>query len=278
LCEGEIDCLSIYQSGFKNVLSVPNGANLKTNNLEYFDKIADRFINTPEIYLCFDNDNAGRVLREEFANRLGKERCKYVEFKDCKDANDCLQKYGLDGIIESVGQAKEFPLEGVYTVEDMVDDIDDMYNNGLEQGVKIGHNLFDTNISFVKGYITTITGIPGHGKSDFLDEILLRLMLRQGWKVGYYSPENKPTKLHFSKLSRKIIGKNWDGYGRISPQELEICKAVLNKTSVVAGGKEPRFQEGGAFYVMVGATNSPIKSKAALKFNFFAALAYNPRN
>jgi twinkle protein len=102
ICEGEIDALTLWQSSFKNVLSVPNGANLKTNNLEYFDKIAERFINTPEIYLCFDNDNAGRVLREEFANRLGKERCKYVEFKDCKDANDCLQKYGLDGIIESV--------------------------------------------------------------------------------------------------------------------------------------------------------------------------------
>jgi len=87
LCEGEIDCLSIYQSGFKNVLSVPNGANIKTNNLEYFDRVAHKFAETPLIYLCFDNDNAGRRLLDEFADRLGKERCKIVTFKDCKDAN-----------------------------------------------------------------------------------------------------------------------------------------------------------------------------------------------
>ncbi len=71
LCEGEVDLLSLYQSGYKNVLSVPNGANLNNNNLSYFDEVADKFIDTPEFYLCFDNDNAGRRLRDEMAERLG---------------------------------------------------------------------------------------------------------------------------------------------------------------------------------------------------------------
>jgi twinkle protein len=230
LCEGEIDCLSIYQSGFKNVLSVPNGANIKTNNLEYFDRVAHKFAETPLIYLCFDNDNAGRRLLDEFADRLGKERCKIVTFKDCKDANECLQKYGIQGIIESISEAKEFPLEGVFTIEDMVDEISDMYENGLEKGVNIGHQTFDKCLTFVKGYITTVTGIPGHGKSEFVDEIVLRLNINHGWRCAFYSPENKPTKLHFSKLARKIIGKSWDsGFdNRMTYLEVQMVQKALN--------------------------------------------------
>lgn len=230
LCEGEIDCLSIYQSGFKNVLSVPNGANIKTNNLEYFDRVAHKFVNTPLIYLCFDNDNAGRRLLDEFAVRLGKERCKIVTFKDCKDANECLQKYGIQVIIESISEAKEFPLEGVFTIEDMTDDIADMYENGLEKGVNIGHQTFDKLLTFVKGYITTVTGIPGHGKSEFVDEIILRLNINHGWRCAFYSPENKPTKLHFSKLARKIIGKSWDSgfQNRMTFLEVQMVQKALN--------------------------------------------------
>lgn len=228
ITEGEIDSLSLWQASFKNVLSVPNGANPKTNNLEYFEPVADRFAACPEVYLCLDNDVPGRKLREELAERIGKEKCKYVEFKDCKDANECLQKYGIQGIIEAVSDAKDFPLEGVFTVKDIENDIDDMYQNGLEKGCRIGHAGFDELISFVRGYLTTITGIPGHGKSDFLDEIILRLLKQHGWKTAYYSPENRPTQLHFSKLARKILGKAFEGDGRMTPFELKAVKDYLN--------------------------------------------------
>ncbi len=229
LTEGEIDCLTLWQSGFKNVLSVPNGANLSKNNMSYFDSVSEKFINTPKVYLCFDTDNAGRRLRDEFADRLGKEKCVYAEFKDCKDANDCLQKYDLQSIIESISEAKKFPLTGVFTINDISDEIDDMYINGLEGGKKTGHDTLDGLITYVKGYITTITGIPGHGKSDFLDDIILRLFLHHGWKTSFYSPENKPTKLHFSKMARKIVGKGWYGYNRINQMEVNQIKNILNE-------------------------------------------------
>ena len=229
ICEGEIDALTLWQSGYKNVLSVPNGANLNKNNLEYFDSIADKLNNCPKIYLCLDNDNAGRNLRDELADRLGREKCLIVTFKDCKDANDCLQKYDLQAIIESVSEAKEYPLEGVFTMADISDEIDDMYINGLEQGKIIGHNVFDEHVSFVQGYITVITGIPSHGKSDFLDEIILRLRLHHDWKTAYYSPENKPNKLHFSKMARKIIGKPFSGMNRMTFGEVNFVKQLLNE-------------------------------------------------
>jgi twinkle protein len=228
LTEGEIDCLTLYQSGVKNVLSVPNGANPKNNNLEYFEPVAELFEKCPEVILCLDNDAPGRKLREDLAERIGKDKCKYVEFKDCKDANECLMKYGVGGVNEAIQQAKEFPLEGVFTVKDIEQDIDDMYVNGLEQGLKIGHPSFDLHLSFVKGYLTIITGIPGHGKSDFLDEITLRLLYKHGWKTAYYSPENRPTQLHFSKLARKLTGKSFSGDGMMSHLDLKAVKGFLN--------------------------------------------------
>lgn len=228
ITEGEIDSLSLWQSGFKNVLSVPNGANPKNNNLEYFEPVADQFAACPEIILWVDNDGPGRKLREDLAERIGKEKCKYVEYKDCKDANECLQRYGYGGVKEAIETAKEFPLEGVFTVQDIENEIDDMYVNGLTPGLKIGHQTFDEHLSFVRGYMSVITGIPGHGKSDFLDEIALRLLYKHGWKTAYYSPENRPTQLHFSKLARKIIGKAFTGQDQMSPLDLKAVKEFLN--------------------------------------------------
>ena len=229
ICEGEIDALSLYFCGFKNVLSVPNGANLKTNNLEYFDEVAEKFNECPEVILCLDNDTAGRVLRDQISERIGKEKCKYVEFKQYKDANDCLVNDGVQSVIDSIKAAKEFPLEGVFTIADYENEINDLYINGLDNGLEIGHIKFDRLLRFVKGYITTITGIPGHGKSDFLDEIILRMFFRHGWKTAYYSPENRPVQLHISKLARKIIGKSFQGQNKMTSEELISVLNHLNK-------------------------------------------------
>ena len=36
-------------------------------------------------------------------------------FRDCKDANECLVKYGKEAIIECINEAKEYPIKGVFT-------------------------------------------------------------------------------------------------------------------------------------------------------------------
>jgi len=116
----------------------------------------------------------------------------------------------------------------VFTISDIDNEINDMYVNGLDNGVATGMNEFDKHLRFVKGYITTVTGIPGHGKSDFVDQIALLLNIQNGWKFAFYSPENKPTRLHVSKLARKLTGKKWFGDGRLSIDELNDCKNYLD--------------------------------------------------
>jgi twinkle protein len=228
ITEGEIDCLSFIESGFKNVVSVPNGANINTNNLQYVDNCIHLFDEIETIFIATDNDIAGRKLRYELAERFGIERCKYLEFETFKDANELLQHKGSIGISDCLLNAKEFPIEGVFTIEDIDLEINDMYSNGLDNGVDTGMANFDRLLRFAKGYITTITGIPGHGKSDFLDQLALKINIKHGWKFAFYSPENKPTRLHISKLARKLIGKKWFGDNRITFDELSQVKTHLN--------------------------------------------------
>jgi len=227
IVEGEIDCLSLISAGYEAVVSVPNGANTGRNNLKYIDNCIEYF-NDKNIHIAVDNDIAGRKLRQDISERFGVERCDYIEFGDHKDANDCLKAEGIEGIIKHCSNPIKFPLEGIFTISDYNDAIDDMYVNGLPKGEDLKIEGFDLNI--VKGYITTITGIPGHGKSEWVDYMAIQLKLHSNWNCAFYSPENKPTQLHFSKLARKLIGKGWDGNNRITNLELKQVKEYLNNS------------------------------------------------
>lgn len=221
IVEGEMDVLAMAQSGFKNVISVPNGCNDKGKiNMDYLDNCIDYFVEDCRFLLALDNDKVGNRLKDELARRLGYENCSTITFKDCKDANDCLIKYGIIGVTESIEAAKEYPIEGVFNAIDIQDSIWDYYNNGLPSGFGIGMHEFDMFLKFQPGYLTVITGIPGHGKSEFLDFLMCRLNISHDWKFALYSPENHPLQLHFSKLAEKIIGKPFDGQNRMSPLDL----------------------------------------------------------
>jgi twinkle protein len=108
----------------------------------------------------------------------------------------------------------------VFSANDIQANIYDFYNNGLPKGCGIGMAEFDFLLRFQEGYLTTITGIPGHGKSEFLDFLLCRLNISHGWKCALYSPENHPLELHFSKFAEKIIGKPFEGSDRMSPLDI----------------------------------------------------------
>jgi len=226
IVEGEMDALTFLECGITNVLSVPNGATLNNSNLTYIDNCIE-YLQDKRFILALDNDTAGRNLRKDLANRLGIENCLYLEFEGCKDANEYLIKNDINRFREAVKNVKEFPLEGAFTITDISDDIYDLYVNGLDMGV----NTFipNFNLRFCLGYITTITGIPGHGKSDFLDYICLSLHRQAGWKGAFYSPENKPTELHFSKMARKILGKAWYGDNAMTWDEVAKVGTYLDQ-------------------------------------------------
>lgn len=227
IVEGEIDCLTFIECGITNVVSVPNGACLTNNKLDYISNSWDSIMHIKKFIIAVDSDNAGLSLRKDLAHRLGLHKCEYLEFEDFKDANDFYKATDINVFRKVVKESKKFPLEGIFGIEDIYQDIENLYFKGLTKGTGIGLHGF--NLSFVKGYITTITGIPSHGKSDFLDFICLKLLKHGGWKGCFYSPENKPTELHVSKLIRKVMGKSWEGNNRLSPEEVAQACGILNE-------------------------------------------------
>jgi twinkle protein len=207
ITEGEIDCLSLIEVGFENVISVPNGAG--SRSLEYLDDCIELF-DQKTVILATDNDIKGLELRQELIRRFGQEKCKVVNFNDCKDANEVLQKHGGLELRKCIETALEIPIEGIVNINNQYDSIYDLYVNGLKPGLTTGLSELDNLITWESSRLAVITGIPSHGKSEFLDDILIRLNLKYNWKVAYFSPENYPIQYHFSKISSKLSGKEFN--------------------------------------------------------------------
>jgi twinkle protein len=252
ITEGEMDCLSLLEAGYKAVVSVPNGAGA---SFEFMDSCIDDYAGVERIILATDQDEAGYKLREELARRLGIERCLKVDFDECKDANELLIKYGAERLRYVIEGAETFPLEGVFSSKDVKEELEQIYMNGLHGGETVGIAEFDKLLTWQTGRVYTVTGIPGHGKSEFIDFILTRLNVLRKWKIGYFSPENWPIELHVSKIIEKITGKKFDAehlsrkdfeeassyiadnYFFIFPEEDFTVESILAKASALVSRK-----------------------------------------
>ena len=205
ITEGEFDTLTLIQCGFPETVSVPNGGQ---SNLHWLDRFVEtHFEDKKTIILALDADTVGIQLRDELVRRLGIERCRLVHWSDdCKDANDELTRHGADSVRHCVETASELPITGMFTVSDAADDFLALFENGLQHGAETGLANFDKLVSFEPGRFMVVTGRPGEGNSEFIDEIVLRLCLRHEWKAAYFSPENDPFTYHLRKLSEKLTG------------------------------------------------------------------------
>jgi len=203
IVEGEMDVLAMHEAGIKNVISVPNGATLNSNNLDYLDNCIDYLDDKTKIILAVDTDEPGQALKQEFIRRLGAEVCYLVDFEDCKDANEYLLKHGKEQLRDIIDRSSQVPLEGVSTLYDIEDELKDFVNNGFKPGFQVGLPNFDKIFSTYTGQFITVTGIPSSGKSDFVDQMVVGYNNNYGWKTAFASPENQPTYLHAHKLMRK---------------------------------------------------------------------------
>ena len=204
IVEGEMDALSYHEAGIHNVISVPNGATLNHNNLDYLDNCIDYFEDKEKIILAVDADEAGIALQTELIRRLGAETCYLANFVDCKDANEYLLKYGKEDLAKTITECRPVPLENVTTFKDIEHEVTDFVQNGFRKGYQIGIKNFDDIFSTYTGQFITVTGIPSSGKSDFVDQMVVGYNNNYGWKTAFASPENAPTYLHAHKLMRKV--------------------------------------------------------------------------
>jgi len=224
IVEGEMDVLALHEAGITNAISVPNGATLHTNNLEYLDNCIDYFEDKTKIIIAVDSDAAGQALQTELVRRLGSETCYIATFDDCKDANEYLIKYGKEALSQRISRSKPVPLENVTTFRDIEDEVTDFVRNGFKPGFQIGLDNFDSIFSTYTGQFITVTGIPSSGKSDFVDQMVVGYNEKYGWKTAYASPENTPTYLHAHKLMRKT----WQGMPGVEDIKTEKWNQVAD--------------------------------------------------
>ncbi len=227
ITEGEMDTLALHEAGLPNSISVPNGATLNSNNLDYLDNCIDYFEDKEKIILAVDNDEAGQALQQELIRKLGAEVCFTVDFDDCKDANEYLLKYGKEKLAQCISKSKPVPLENVTTFKDIENDITDFVQHGFKPGYQVGLSNFDEIFSTYTGQFITVTGIPSSGKSDFVDQMVIGYNMNYKWKTAFASPENAPTYLHAHKLMRKV----WQGMptpGDINSSKWEKVSEHIN--------------------------------------------------
>lgn len=217
IVEGEMDVLAFAEAGIENVVSVPDGAPaVESEHYEskftFLESVGDLFKGAGSVILAVDNDPPGQKLEEELARRIGKEKCFRVRYPEgCKDANDVLIWHGKDKLKEVYSEAKPFPVNGIITVSDVFDDYMNLYHNGYKRGTSTGWQNIDKLITFRRGELTVLTGIPSHGKSEWLDALLVNLhSVDDSWRWAMFAPENEPCERHLVSLSEKFIGKPFD--------------------------------------------------------------------
>jgi twinkle protein len=186
--EGECDKLAVEVAGFRNCVSVPNGAPAEgTKNYEsrfsFLGSARQRIEAVKRHVLAVDSDAAGFRLEAELSRRLAIEKCSRVRWPEgIKDANEMLVKHGADDLRWYIENTEPFPIEGVFQISDRRADLLRLYQHGFERGYVTGWPELDLFYTVRAGEFTAVTGIPSSGKSNWLDNLLVNLARLHGWR------------------------------------------------------------------------------------------------
>lgn len=241
ITEGEMDCLSVLQSGFSSVVSVPGGAPMKVSDGKIDPSEDKKFAfvwaaksiidKAKRIILAVDNDSPGEALREELARRIGKAKCWMVDYPEgCKDLNDVLVNKGVAGVQDCLNNAHAYPIDGLFNADTFFAEVDDLYTKGFGKGESTGYPELDEYFTIVPGQLSVITGFPSHGKSNFVDQLMVNIARAKDWKFMCASFENPP-KSHLIKLAEIYTNKPFfDGpTPRMTLEELAKAKSWIQE-------------------------------------------------
>jgi twinkle protein len=204
IVEGEMDLLAVLTANYPFVVSVPEGAppardangNL-INVPEHTDDIDpehdtkfsfllrdwDLLSKIPRIVIGADSDEAGTRLSQELARRLDRLRCSFVTFpKGIKDWNELLVKEGVGAITSAIRSAKPFPVDGIYT-------LDDLPPASPIQTLTTGWKQVDDVLRPYLGAFMVVGGFPGHGKSTWTMQFAANMAMNHNWGIAIASYE-----------------------------------------------------------------------------------------
>ena len=197
--EGQLDSLAVATAGIPNAVSVPTGA----KGFTWIPYCWDWLCKWKKIIVFGDFEKGSISLLDELAKRL-KDRVEHVRednYKDCKDANEILLKYGAEQVRKCVEEPVKLPIDNVIDLAD-VKELDPYSIEKVPTGIADVDNLLCGGIPF--GVVTIVTGKSGKGKSTFVGQIITRA-LNKGDNVFVYSGE-MPNYLFKAAIDFQIAG------------------------------------------------------------------------
>lgn len=199
ITEGQLDSLSVAEAGYQNAVSVPTGAKGMTWVPHCWE-----FVNQFETIIVFGDYEKGHIsLLDEISKRF-KKRIKHVreeDYKDCKDANEILQKYTKTQIKACITNAVDVPVNHVISLAD-VENINPFDIEKLPTGFSELDQLLYGGLPF--GGITLMTGKAGEGKSTVASQIIVNA-IEKGHRCFCYSGE-LPNHLFKSWMTYQVAG------------------------------------------------------------------------
>lgn len=183
MTEGQIDSLSCTAAGIINAVSVPTGKNGFTWVRYCWD-----FLGKFEVLIIFGDHERGEItLLEEMRVRFHGtvKHVRAEDYRDCKDANEILQKYGPEQIRTCIENAIPVPVELVQDMADVVDE-DPFKVEKLATGIKELDAKLHGGLPF--GNVHVVGGKRGDGKSTFGSQ-LIASALKQHQPCFIYSGE-----------------------------------------------------------------------------------------
>nr|WP_306770039.1 ATPase domain-containing protein [Blautia wexlerae] len=183
MTEGQLDSLSVAESGIENAVSVPNGK----NGFTWVPYCWDWLQNFNTLIVFGDCERGSITLLGDMRRRFHGtvKAVRQQDYKGCKDANEILQKYGQDAVRNAVDQAEVLPMKQVEELAD-VKAVDLFSLPKIPTGIKSLDRVLSGGIYL--GQTVILTGKRGEGKSTLGSQILANA-LNNGNTVFAYSGE-----------------------------------------------------------------------------------------
>lgn len=201
ITEGQLDSLSVATAGLENAVSVPNGAKGFTwvpycfNWVSKFDEIV--------VFGDFERGHMSLLedIQRRFPNKIKHVRAQ--DYKGCKDANEILQKHGLEAVRQAIENAVMVPVKRVLSLADV-----ETVNIYELQKLKTGISELDKTLygGLPFGMVCLVAGKRGDGKSTLASQISGNA-IEQGYATFAYSGE-LPNYLYKSWFDFQLAGRN----------------------------------------------------------------------
>jgi len=201
ITEGQPDAMIIYQSGYKNVVSVPSGS----NNLNWIDYCWEKLNKFDEIIVWADNDKPGIKMAKTIQERLSNTK---IIVSDQPDANEMHYKKGPKEVLKLImDKITEMP-DGLINLskEDFP-----YYNDLKGDSIQTGFKTYDKHVHDWKpGELTLLFARNGEGKSTLISQIVAHC-IQQNVKTYMYNGEMSLGKIQ-NWLYRQIVADTEKAY------------------------------------------------------------------